>query len=152
MKIFLFFFFAEIGLSLASGREEIKVSLGFPCRGFENCQMALTQDSVGILENDESNSGLEPDDENGFAEAVTKHALTESQKDSAQIMFTLIHQWKGLKRFSCDHNDGYHFSVWSDSLALHCNNCFSCTDGITIHDAKTLAKFGRLAIWLYQIR
>lgn len=147
---FLIYFSTQ--LTSASASDEIKISLGFPCRGYSTCQLALTQDSVGVLENDENSGGLEPDDENGFSAAVWKQALTPTQKDTAQMLLTLTHTWKGLKRYGCEKNDGYRFSIWSDSLSLHCNNCFSCTDGLNLHEAKTLAKFGKLSLWVYQIQ
>ncbi len=83
---------------------------------------------------------------------MRKRALTASERDTADLLFSLSDKWKGLKRYTCDKNDGYAFSIWSDSLSLHCNNCFSCTEGITVQEARILARFGKLTLWLYQLR
>ena len=48
--------------------------------------------------------------------------------------------------------EGYAFSLWSDSLLLNCDNCFSCTEGVSLPDAKVLARFGRISLWLYGLR
>lgn len=115
-------------------------------------QMALTHDSVGILELDPTAGALEPDDEHGFESTVRKRALSASERDTADLIVAMTRSFKGLKRYACSRDDGYAFSVWSDSLTLHCNNCFSCTDGISMSEAKTLARFGKMTLWLYRIQ
>lgn len=131
---------------------ELKVSFAFQKSGSVDCQMALTRDSVGVMQIDSTAGSLEPDDEKGFTQALRKRALTASERDTAGILFSMSGMWKGLKRYTCDKDDGYAFSIWSDSLSLHCNNCFSCTEGITVQEAKILARFGKLTLWLYQMR
>ena len=131
---------------------EIKVSFAFRKGGGVDGQMALTLDSIGVLTIDSTAGSLEPDDENGFSQAMKKKALFGAERDSAATLLALTSMWKGLKRFNCDRDDGYAFSIWSDSLALHCNNCFSCRDGMTMQEAKTLARFGKLTLWLSQVR
>jgi hypothetical protein len=135
--------------------EEVKVAFAFQKAGTVECLMAMTVDSVGLLTMDTGEGGSEadgdPDDERSFVDAVNKRAFSPTQKDTAQLILSLTHRWKGLQRFTCSKNDGYAFSVWTDSLALHCNNCFSCTDGISIQDAKGLARLGKLTLWLYRM-
>ena len=151
--IFAVCFSAWLGTAVfASTAGEIKISFAFRKGRTVDGQMALTPDSVGVLAIDSTAGSLEPDDENGFANALKKRALFGSERDSAATLLTLTSMWKGLKRFTCDRDDGYAFSIWSDSLALHCNNCFSCRDGMTMQEAKTLAKFGKLTLWLSQLR
>lgn len=116
------------------------------------CQMALTRDSVGILELDSTAGALEPDDENGFDGAILKRALSAGERDTAEILMGMTHSFKGKKRYVCSSPDGYAFSIWSDSLTLHCENCFSCTEGITMQEAKMLARFGKMTLWLYRIK
>jgi hypothetical protein len=131
---------------------ELKVSYAFQKSGSVDCQMALTKDSVGVMEIDSTAGSREPDDENGFEQALRKRALSASERDTADMLIHMSGMWKGLKRYTCEKNDGYAFSLWSDSLSLHCNNCFSCTEGITVQEARTLARFGKLTLWLYQLR
>lgn len=114
--------------------------------------MALTRDSVGILESDPTAGALEPDDENGFDGAVRKRALSAGERDTADLLMALTRAWKGRKRYACASKDGYAFTIWSDSLTLHCENCFSCTEGISMPEAKMLARFGKLSLWLYRIK
>ncbi len=52
------------GRSSAPG--ELKVSYAFQKSGTVDCQMALTKDSVGVLEIDSTAGSLEPDDEKGL--------------------------------------------------------------------------------------
>lgn len=118
-----------------------------------NCQMALTRDSVGVLSMDPTAGALEPDDEgDGLERAVRKRALTAGERDTADMLVGLTRSFKGVKRFACQRDEGYGFSLWSDSLTLHCRNCFSCTEGISVPEAKMLARFGRLSLWLYRIK
>jgi hypothetical protein len=117
-----------------------------------DCQMALTRDSVGILELDPTAGALEPDDENGFEGSILKRVLSTAERDTADMLMGLTNTFKGKKRYVCSSKDGYAFSIWSDSLTLHCENCFSCTEGIGMQEAKTLARFGKLSLWLYRIR
>lgn len=115
-------------------------------------QMVFTRDSVGILAWDSTAGALEPDDENGFDGAIRKRAFTQGERDSADLLMAMTRTWKGRKRYVCASQDGYAFTIWSDSLTLHCGNCFSCTDGISMPEAKMLARFGKLSLWLYRIK
>jgi hypothetical protein len=115
-------------------------------------QMALTHDSVGILELDPTAGALEPDDENGFESTIRKRALSASERDTADLIMAMTRSFKGRKRYACSRQDGYAFSIWSDSLTLHCENCFSCSDGISMPEAKMLARFGKMTLWLYRIK
>ena len=117
-----------------------------------DCQMALTRDSVGILALDSTAGALEPDDENGFESALRKRALSAGEKDTADMLLSMTRSWKGRKRYFCASKDGYAFTIWSDSLTLHCENCFSCTEGITMQEAKILARFGKITLWLNRIK
>jgi hypothetical protein len=117
-----------------------------------DCQMALTRDSVGILALDPTAGALEPDDENGFEGSVLKRALSAGERDTAGMLMGMTTTFKGRKRYACSSPDGYAFSIWSDSLTLHCENCFSCTEGISMPEAKMLARFGKLTLWLYRIK
>lgn len=115
-------------------------------------QMALTHDSVGILALDPTAGALEPDDENGFEGTVRKRALSASERDTADLIMAMTRAFKGRKRYACSRQDGYAFSIWSDSLTLHCENCFSCSEGISMPEAKMLARFGKMTLWLYRIK
>ena len=129
------------------------VKVAFAFKDGEKCQMALTGDSVAVLPWDSSAGALEPDDEgDGLEHAVRKRALSSPERDSAALLLGITRTFKGNKRFECAREDGYGFSLWSDSLTLHCRNCFSCTDGISMSEARTLARLGRLSLWLYRIR
>jgi hypothetical protein len=133
--------------------EEGPVKIAFNFKNTDgNCQMALTRDSVGILALDSTAGALEPDDENGFETAVRKRALSAGERDTAGMLMSMTHAFKGSKRYACAKKDGYAFSIWSDSLTLHCDNCFSCSDGISMPEAKMLARFGKLTLWLYRIK
>ncbi len=140
-----------VSLALATMPKEIKISFAFHNAQKPECQMALTPDSVGVLALDTTAFSMEPDDENDFSDAPKKRALSISEKDTATILLNMTHAWKGSKRFNCDKEDGYAFSIWSDSLSLHCNNCFSCSEGVGLQEAKTLVKFGKMTLWLYKI-
>jgi hypothetical protein len=129
----------------------LKVAFTFHDGG--DCQMALTPDSIGLLAWDSSAGALEPDDEgDGLEHAVGKRALSGTERDSAAQLLGLTRSFKGLKRYACERDEGYGFSLWSDSLTLHCRNCFSCTDGVGVQEARTLARFGRISLWLYRMR
>ena len=129
----------------------VKVAFAFKNDG--ECQMALTGDSVGVLAWDPAAGALEPDDESdGLENAVGKRALSASERDSAAQLLDLMQTFKGVRRFECPRDDGYAFSLWSDSLTLHCRNCFSCTEGVSISEARKLARLGRLSLWLYRMR
>jgi hypothetical protein len=129
----------------------LKISFNFK-DSKSDCQMALTRDSVGILELDPTAGALEPDDENGFEGSVIKRALSTGERDTADMLMGMTNSFKGKKRYVCSSKDGYAFSIWSDSLTLHCENCFSCTEGISMPEAKMLARFGKLTLWLYRIK
>lgn len=134
-----------------SGPESIK--LAFEFKGENPFQMALTPDSVGVLRTDPGAGGLEPDDESdGIENALAKRALSGAERDTAAALLRLAGTFKGNPVFACPRDDGYGFSVWSDSLSLHCRNCFSCTDGVDMPAAKRLAHLGRLTLWLYRLR
>jgi hypothetical protein len=129
----------------------LKISFSFK-DSKSDCQMALTRDSVGILELDPTAGALEPDDENGFEASVLKRALSTVERDTADMLMGMTRSFKGKKRYVCSSKDGYAFSIWSDSLTLHCENCFSCTEGISMPEAKMLARIGKLTLWLYRIK
>jgi hypothetical protein len=129
----------------------LKVAFTFHDGG--DCQLALTPDSIGLLAWDSSAGGLEPDDEgDGLEHAMGKRALSQAERDTAAVLLGLTRSFKGQKRYACERPDGYGFSLWSDSLTLHCRNCFSCTEGVGIQEARTLARFGRISLWLYRLR
>lgn len=130
----------------------LKIALNFGGNPRFDCQMALTRDSVGLLEMDPNAGGLEPDDENGFEAAVAKRALTGHDRDTADQFLSMMGTFKGRERYACAGGDGYAFSIWADSLALHCENCFSCTEGIGVKEALALVHFGKFTLWLYRFK
>ncbi len=132
-----------------SASEEIKVALAFHGDGGEDRQFSVTRDSLGILPFDSTAGSLEPDDESDFSDSKNKIGFSPAEKELVNTLFKLSDNWRGLKKYSCEKAEGYAFSLWSDSLSLHCTNCFSCTEGMTLQEAKILARFGKLAIWLY---
>jgi hypothetical protein len=143
----------KAALSLAQAPEEGPMKVAFAFKDGEKCQMALTVDSVAVLPWDSSAGALEPDDESdGLEHALRKRALSSPEKDSAAQLLGITRTFKGVKRFECPREDGYGFSLWSDSLTLHCRNCFSCTEGVSMSEARTLARLGRLSLWLYRMR
>ena len=115
--------------------------------------MALTADSVGVFPMDSAAGALEPHDESdGLEHAAGKRGLSRSERDTAALLIGITRTFKGNKRYACDRDEGYGFSLWSDSLTLHCLNCFSCTDGIEMREARVLARLGKLSLWLYRMR
>ncbi len=133
--------------------EEGPLKIAFRFRnGSGESQMALTRDSVGMLAVDPTAGALEPDDENGFEGAVRKRALSAGERDSADMFMNMTRIWKGRKRYVCVSPDDYAFTIWSDSLTLHCENCFSCSEGISMPEARMLARFGKMTLWLNRIR
>lgn len=144
---------ANLPPSLAEVPEKGAVKVAFDFKDGDDCQMALTEDSVGVLPWDPAAGALEPDDESdGLEHALKKRALSSAERDSAAQFLGMTRTFKGDKRFECPREDGYGFSLWSDSLTLHCRNCFSCTEGISMSEARTLARLGRLSLWLYRMR
>lgn len=139
--------------SLAAAPERGAVKVAFAFKDGDHCQMALTGDSVGMLPWDPAAGALEPDDESdGLENALRKRALSSSEKDTAAQLLGMTRTFKGNRRFECPREDGYGFSLWSDSLTLHCSNCFSCSEGVSMSEARTLARLGRLSLWLYRMR
>lgn len=129
------------------------LKMAFSFREEGEFQMALTSDSVGVLPVDAFGGALEPDDEgDGLENALGKRALSASERDTAALLLGITRAFSGEKRFVCDRDEGYGFSLWSDSLTLHCRNCFSCSDGIGMREARTLARLGKLSLWLYRMR
>jgi hypothetical protein len=139
--------------ALPEEAERGALKVAFTFQDGDDCQLALTPDSIGVLAWDPAAGALEPDDEgDGLENALGKRALSGAERDSAAQLFGLTRSFKGLKRYACERDDGYGFSLWSDSLTLHCRNCFSCTDGLSVQEARTLARFGRISLWLYRMR
>lgn len=143
--------YATSALPEEAERGALKVAFTF--QDGDDCQLALTPDSIGVLAWDPAAGALEPDDEgDGLENALGKRALSGAERDSAAQLFGLTRSFKGLKRYACERDDGYGFSLWSDSLTLHCRNCFSCTEGLGVQEARTLARFGKISLWLYRMR
>ena len=135
--------------------EGVRVVYAFSKNPGANCEIELTNDSVRFLS--EYRLHEKPMAEQGIAESeprrvLGKRVLTAGEKDSAQTLMSLAGRWKGYRRFVCAGGDGYAFSLWSDSLLLNCDNCFSCTEGVSMPDARTLARFGKMTLWLYGLR
>jgi hypothetical protein len=137
----------------------VRIVYAFSDRPAANCEIELTRDSVRFLseyrflEAQAAGGGIE---ESAERRVFGRRALTDSERDSAVGLMSLTSRWKGYKRFICRGGgaagEGYAFSLWSDSLLLACDNCFSCTEGVTLPEAKVLARFGRISLWLYGLR
>lgn len=137
----------------------VRVVYDFSGRPGANCEIELTRDSVRFLseyrflEAQAAGVGME---ESAERRVFGKRALTAPERDSADGLMRLASRWKGYKRFVCGGGsaagEGYAFSLWSDSLLLSCDNCFSCTEGVSLPDARVLARFGRTSLWLYGLR
>lgn len=137
----------------------VRIVYAFSEKPGANCEVEITRDSVRFLseyrflEAQAAGIGME---ESAERRVFGRRALTAPERDSAEGLMGLTSRWKGYKRFACrgasEAGDGYSFSLWSDSLLLNCDNCFSCTDGISLPDAKVLARFGRVSLWLYGLR
>lgn len=137
----------------------VRVVYAFSSKPGANCEIELTRDSVrflseySFLEAQAAGIGME---ESAERRMLGKRALTPPERDSAAGLMVLASRWKGYKRFVCRGRsaggEGYAFSLWSDSLLLNCDNCFSCTEGVSLPDAKVLARFGRISLWLYGLR
>lgn len=132
----------------------VRITYAFAKSPGANCEIELTQDSVLFLSEyrylDHGMSGS-PDDSRSLR-LLGGRALTAGERDSAQSLFSLAGRWKGYKRYVCRGAEGYAFSLWSDSLLLSCDNCYSCTEGIDVPDARVLARFGKMSLWLYGLR
>lgn len=114
------------------------------------CEIELTGDSVRVRRD----NPFAPHPV-GFAKdtlELGRRALTSGERDSAELLLGLAHRWKGYKRYACPNDDGYGYSLWTDSLLLNCRNCYSCTDGIGMGEARMLEKFGRYTLWLYRMK
>jgi hypothetical protein len=137
----------------------VRIVYAFSEKPGANCEVEITRDSVRFLseyrflEAQAAGIGME---ESADRRVFGRRALTAAERDSAEGLMGLTSRWKGYKRFVCrgagEAGDGYSFSLWSDSLLLNCDNCFSCTEGISLPDAKVLARFGRVSLWLYGLR
>lgn len=133
----------------------VRVVYAFSKNPGANCEIELTSDSVRFLS--EYRFEEKPMAERNIEESETRRVLgqrilTAGEKDSAETLMSLAARWKGYRRFVCAGGDGYAFSLWSDSLLLNCDNCFSCTEGISMPDARVLARFGKMTLWLYGLR
>lgn len=145
--------FSQATVSLPGEPESGALKVAFTFHDGGDCQMALTPDSIGLLPYEAMVGAMEPDDEgDGLEHAMGKRALSGAERDSAAQLLGLTRSFKGLKHYACERDEGYGFSLWSDSLTLHCRNCFSCTEGVTVQEARTLARFGRISLWLYRMR
>lgn len=137
----------------------VRFVYAFSGRPGANCEIEVTRDSVRFLseyrflEAQAAGLGME---ESAASRTFGRRALTAPERDSAAGLMLLASRWTGYKRFVCGREsadgEGYAFSLWSDSLLLSCDNCFSCTEGISLPDAKVLARFGRISLWLYGLR
>ena len=128
----------------------VRVTYSFSTPGGA-CEIELTGDSVRVKRDAvfSPRSIVE-----GAADSleIGRRALTAGERDSAGGLMELAKRWKGYKRYACEANDGYGFSLWTDSLLLNCQNCFSCTAGIGMGEARMLEKFGRYTLWLYRMK
>lgn len=132
----------------------VRIAYAFAKHPEANCEIELTGDSVlflaeyRFLEHGVSGS---PDDSRP-RRMLGARALTSGERDTAQSLFALAGRWKGYKRYVCRGTEGYAYSLWSDSLLLSCDNCYSCTEGIDMSEARALARFGKMSLWLYGLR
>jgi hypothetical protein len=128
----------------------VRVNFAFTNAG-ASCEVELTGDSVRVRRDDPfaprphfsaGRDSLE----------LGRRALTAGEKDSTGLLLDLAKRWKGYKRFACAAEDGYGFSLWTDSLLINCQNCFSCTGGMGMGEARMLEKFGRYTLWMYRMK
>lgn len=132
----------------------LRVVYDFNSNPDANCEIELTRDSLRVLSAYVLHGGASPGSPRETEESrlVGRRSLTPGERDSAQAFMDLASRWTGYRRFICRGGDGYAFSLWSDSLLLNCDNCFSCTEGVSMPDARVLARFGKMSLWLYGLR
>jgi hypothetical protein len=132
----------------------LRVIYDFDSNPEENCEIELTRDSVRVLSGyvlRGGGAGGSPLDTEE-SRLIGRRLLSPGEQDTAQAFLDLAARWKGYRRFVCRGGDGYAFSLWSDSLLLNCDNCFSCTEGVSMPDARILARFGKMSLWLFGLR
>lgn len=105
-------------------------------------EIELTRDSVRFL-----SASWGPE-----RRLVGGRALSPGERDSAETFMALTGRWSGYRKYACQGAEGYAFSLWSDSLLLACDNCFSCTGGMSLPDARVMARLGKMTLWLYRMR
>lgn len=138
----------------------VRIVYAFANNPDANCEIELTPDSVRFLSEYRfmDAPGVESIQESSQRRFLGGRPLSEGERDTAQDLMSLAGRWKGYRRFVCKESatrtvrDGYSYSLWSDSLLLNCDNCYNCTGGLSVPDAKVLARFGKMSLWLYGLR
>jgi hypothetical protein len=132
----------------------LRVVYDFSSNPGANCEIELTRDSLRVLSGYFLRGGASQGSPLDTEESrlVGRRVLTPGERDSAQAFMDLAARWTGYRRFVCRGGDSYAFSLWSDSLLLNCDNCFSCTEGVSMPDARVLARFGKMSLWLLGLR
>jgi hypothetical protein len=128
----------------------VRVTYAFSNTPGSSCEIELTGDSVRVRRDDPFSQRPQASDKDTLE--LGRRALTAGERDSLELLLGLAKRWKGYKRFACEAEDGYGYSLWTDSLLLNCHNCYSCTGGIGMGEARMLEKFGRYTLWLYRMR
>jgi len=132
--------------------EGLRVTYAFADSPGGSCRIEMTGDSLRVKRDNlfaaDSAVRANPDS----AEDLVRRALSAGEKDTAGQFLELAGRWKGYKRYACKAEDGYGFTLWTDSLVLNCDNCFSCNSGMSMSEAKMLEKIGRMTLWLYRLR
>lgn len=132
----------------------VRVTYAFAKNPGANCEIELTEDSVLFLSEYrylDHGASVSPEDSRP-RRMLGGRALTGFERDTARSLFALAGRWKGYKRYVCRGSEGYAYSLWSDSLLLSCDNCYSCTEGVDVPEARVLAQFGRMSLWLFGLR
>lgn len=132
----------------------LRVVYDFSSNPGANCEIELSRDSLRVLSGYFLRGGVSQGSPLDTEESrlIGRRVLTPGERDSAQAFMDLAARWTGYRRFVCRGGDGYAFSLWSDSLLLNCDNCFSCTEGVSMPDARVLARFGKMSLWLLGLR
>jgi hypothetical protein len=138
----------SLGQAIAHG---VRVTFSFANTPQSSCEIELTGDSVRVRRDDPFTPRPASPSERDPLE-MGRRALTAGERDSAELLMGLARRWKGYKRYACEADDGYGYSLWTDSLLLNCRNCYSCTAGIGMGEARMLEKFGRYTLWLYRMK
>lgn len=154
--VVLFFLLALSALSASAQLMDggVRIVYAFAKNPGANCEIELTRDSVRFLSEYKLHDAPvhEPLEQSGFRRTFGRRVLTTAEKDTAATLMSLADRWKGYRRYVCKGAEGYAYSLWSDSLLLACDNCYSCSEGISMSDARILARLGKMTLWLYGLR
>ena len=112
----------------------VRIVYAFAKNPDANCEIELTLDSVRFLSEYrfQEAPAFEKLEDSAERRIFGRRTLTAGERDTAESLLSLANRWKGYRRYVCKGAEGYAYSLWSDSLLLSCDNCYSCTEGVSV--------------------